>query len=91
MVQIVLFYMLFIIFYSYSFLASPYGNTKRVRWTENEKQAVLKAFAQHVENQTLPSLKEIQEVKKKYNSLARRSSPQIKTWLHNQQKKQRKL
>jgi len=31
---------------------------------ENEKQAVLKAFAQHVENQTLPSLKEIQEVKK---------------------------
>lgn len=71
-----------------SFLASPYGKTKRIKWTEDEKQAVFQAFALHVQNRTLPSLKEIQEVKKKYNSLVRRSSPQIKTWLHNQQKKQ---
>ncbi|XP_020298571.1 uncharacterized protein LOC109862834 isoform X2 [Pseudomyrmex gracilis] len=70
---------------------SPYGKTKRVRWTEDEKHTVLQAFARHIENHTLPSLHEIQEVKKGYVSLARRSLPQIKTWLHNQQKKQRPL
>lgn len=70
----------------YAPLASPYGKTKRVRWTEDEKKTALSAFAQHMENYTLPSLKEIQEVKKKYISLARRTSPQIKTWLHNKLK-----
>ncbi|XP_050452408.1 uncharacterized protein LOC126852008 [Cataglyphis hispanica] len=65
---------------------SPYEKTKRVRWTEDEKEAVLHAFAQHMDNHTLPSLREIQEVRKKYISLARRTSPQIKTWLHNKQK-----
>jgi len=34
----------------------------------------------------LPSLKTIQEVKKKYTVLLQRTSPQIKTWLHNKQK-----
>lgn len=70
----------------YALLASPYGKTKRVRWTEDEKEAALHAFAGHMENHTLPSLREIQEIKKKYISLARRTSPQIKTWLHNKQK-----
>lgn len=68
------------------FLASPYGKTKRVRWTEREKEAVLEAFAKHMENLILPSLREIQEMKKKYTLLAHRTSPQIKTWLHNKQK-----
>lgn len=81
--------MLLTILYAYSFLASPYGKTKRVRWTIDEKQAALQAFAQHVKNHTLPSLKEIQEVKKKNKSLAQRSSPQIKTWIHNQLKKKK--
>lgn len=79
-------------YYSYNlrfiayFLASPYGKTKRVRWTEEEKDDVLQAFAKHMENSTLPSLKEIQETKKKYRSLSNRTSPQIKTWLYNKQK-----
>jgi len=34
----------------------------------------------------LPSLKTIQEIKRKYTVLAQRTSPQIKTWLHNKQK-----
>jgi len=38
----------------------------------------------------LPSLKTIQEVKRKYTVLAQRTSPQIKTWLHNKQKALRK-
>ncbi|KAM0736423.1 hypothetical protein ACS0PU_010384 [Formica fusca] len=65
---------------------SPYGKTKRSRWTEHEKNDALQAFAKHMENLTLPSLKEIQEMKKKYTSLTNRTSPQIKTWLHNKQK-----
>ncbi|XP_071582128.1 uncharacterized protein [Temnothorax nylanderi] len=63
---------------------SPYKKTKKVRWTEDEKEAVLRAFAKHMENLTLPSLKEIQQMKKKYTLLANRTSPQIKTWIHKQ-------
>lgn len=67
-------------------LASPYGKTKRTRWTEKEKETVLQAFAAYMDNLTLPSLREIQEVKKKYKCLSHRTSPQIKTWIHNKQK-----
>lgn len=70
----------------YYFLASPYGKTKRVRWSQKEQETALKGFAKYMENLKLPSLKEIQEVKKKYTCLAQRTSPQIKTWLHNKQK-----
>jgi len=70
----------------YYFLASPYGKTKRVRWSQKEQEAALEAFAKYMENLKLSSLKEIQEVKKKYTCLAQRTSSQIKTWLHNKQK-----
>ncbi|XP_039304119.1 uncharacterized protein LOC113005529 isoform X2 [Solenopsis invicta] len=65
---------------------SPYGKTKRVRWSQKEQDTALEAFANYMKNLKLPSLKEIQEVKKKYTCLAQRTSPQIKTWLHNKQK-----
>lgn len=39
-----------------------------------------------MENLKLPSLREIQEVRKKYAALAQHTSPQIKTCLHNKQK-----
>lgn len=39
-----------------------------------------------MKNLTLPSLKEIQEVRTKYTCLMNRTSPQIKTWIHNKQK-----
>ncbi|XP_077277341.1 uncharacterized protein LOC143905657 isoform X3 [Temnothorax americanus] len=70
---------------------SPYGKTKRLRWTDDEKEAVLQAFAQNMANHTLPSLKEIQETRKNYPCLANRTSPQIKTWLHYKQKSLPKL
>lgn len=85
----ILLLLLLIVYLSYEsflFLASPYGKTKRQRWTEKEKADVLEAFAHHMENLTLPSLKEIQHVKKKYSSLMNRTSPQIKTWIYNTQK-----
>lgn len=40
-----------------------------------------------METSTLPSFKQIQEVKKKHTFLSKHTSPQIKTWLYNQQKK----
>lgn len=70
-------------------LASPYGKTKRLRWTEEEKETVLQAFATHMKNLTLPSLHKIQKVKGKYNCLSHRTSPQIKTWISNIQKTRR--
>lgn len=57
------------------FLASPYGKTKRQRWTEKEKETVLEAFSIHMKNLTLPSLQEIQQAKQNYSCLLRRTSP----------------
>lgn len=38
---------------------SSYGKTKKIQWTEDEKKAALSAFAQHMGNHTLSSLKKI--------------------------------
>lgn len=62
------------------------GKQKGYGGQKIKKEAALQAFSQHVKNGTLPSLKEIQLMKKKYTVLTRRTSPQIKTWLHNKQK-----
>jgi len=84
--------LLYVLFLKYYFpVASPYGKTKKVRWSEEEKNTVLEAFAKHMKNCTLPSLKEIQNTKKKYKALSQRTSPQIKTWIHNKQKLMQKL
>lgn len=73
------------------FLASPYGKTKRQRWTKEEMETVFQAFSKHMKNLTLPSLQEIQQAKQKYSCLMHRTSPQIKTWIHNKQKTLRHL
>ncbi|XP_067214617.1 uncharacterized protein [Linepithema humile] len=65
---------------------SPYGKTKRTRWSQKEKKTALETFSQYMKDLKLPSLREIQTIKKQYNILSNRTSPQIKTWLHNQQK-----
>ncbi|XP_077280471.1 uncharacterized protein LOC143907508 isoform X2 [Temnothorax americanus] len=64
---------------------SPYGKTKRIRWSEEEQEAALEGFAKYMEEKTLPSLKDIQEIRKKYKCLSKRTSPQIKTWIYNKQ------
>lgn len=61
-----------------------------MRWSQKEQETALHAFAKFMESLKLPSLREIQEVKKKYTALAQRTSPQIKTWLHNKQKNLRR-
>jgi len=60
-------------------LASPYGKTKRIRWSKKEKETTLQAFSEYMEKLKLPSLQDIQKIKKKYTLLARRTSAQIKT------------
>jgi len=74
--------------YFYNILVFLYGETKRIRWTEEEKEAALQVFTKYMETRTLPSLREIEKIRNKYKSLIHRSSPQIKTWLYNMQKKQ---
>lgn len=72
---------------SYNFSGSPYGPVKRRRWSQKEITTTMKVFEKHLETGKLPSFKEIQNIKSQYPDLKNRSSPQIKTWLHNQIKK----
>lgn len=67
-------------------LASPYGPTKRIRWNEEEKDAVMSAFGTCIDSTKLPSLQEINKVIQSSPCLKNRTAPQIKTWLHNQRK-----
>lgn len=59
----------------------PYGKTRRIRWTEEEKKTALFLFEKYINNFTLPSLKEITS---RDNILKNRQPATIKTWLHNQ-------
>ncbi|XP_072750439.1 uncharacterized protein [Anoplolepis gracilipes] len=63
--------------------ASPYGLTKRRRWTDEERTAVIKEFLEEITSGKLPSNKKIFYVKEKNKYLINRSVAQIKTWLHN--------
>ncbi|XP_044762003.1 uncharacterized protein LOC123319204 [Coccinella septempunctata] len=66
---------------------SPYGPVKRRKWTNEETQTVLREFKENMDSGKLPSFKEIEEVKLRCTELSARSSPQIKTWIHNQIRK----
>ncbi|XP_029171228.1 uncharacterized protein LOC114940661 isoform X2 [Nylanderia fulva] len=61
----------------------PYGKTRRIRWTSEEKQTALLLFETNINNSTLPSLKEIISKTHK-NILKNRQPAAIKTWIHNQ-------
>ncbi|XP_029162154.1 uncharacterized protein LOC114933735 isoform X1 [Nylanderia fulva] len=61
----------------------PYGKTRRIRWTSEEKQTALLLFETNINNSTLPSLKEIISKTRK-NILKNRQPAAIKTWIHNQ-------
>lgn len=70
--------------------ASPYGSTKRVRWTKEESNVILTAFKKEIIQHRLPSGKQMVELKMKNKCLNRRSVPQIRSWIHNQISKKRK-
>ncbi|KYM98504.1 hypothetical protein ALC62_10782, partial [Cyphomyrmex costatus] len=63
---------------------SPYGSTKRIRWTQEECDVVMTSFRQEIKERRLPSGKQMIEIKMRNECLRRRSIPQIRSWIHNQ-------
>ncbi|XP_039311762.1 uncharacterized protein LOC113005580 [Solenopsis invicta] len=63
---------------------SPYGSTKRIRWTEEECNVINTSFKQEISERRLPSRKQMVEAKMRNKCLSRRSVPQIRSWIHNQ-------
>lgn len=64
------------------------------RWTEREKRIVLDAFGYYLErdDMKLPTFKQIETLIKKHpNILKGRNMATIKTWLHNQKRKNKKI
>lgn len=72
-----------VIIYMIYFVASPFGVTKRTRWTVEERNVIFKEFQEEITNVQLPSSKKIFYVKEKNKHLENRSVAQIKTWIHN--------
>ncbi|XP_036140240.1 uncharacterized protein LOC105837383 [Monomorium pharaonis] len=64
----------------------PYGKTKRIRWSEEEKHAISKHFGNVLELPQLPSIQECQHVINKYKILKKRQPQQLKTWIDNQRR-----
>lgn len=76
------------------FLAGSPCGVKRTRWNDQEKKKVLELFGEDLKKNRLPSLKAIHQAIVENKCLKNRTSPQIKTWLHNQTRskiKKRKL
>ncbi|KAG5867308.1 hypothetical protein JTB14_003251 [Gonioctena quinquepunctata] len=67
-----------------------YATSKKVRWTNDEKDAIFRIFGEYLKKKELPPLKIIQSVIKETPILQNRTSPQIKTWIHNQFKSSKK-
>jgi len=76
----------YINFRIYFLIAPPYGKTKRIRWSEEEKHALFKYFGNILELPQLPSLQECQNAITKYKILKKRQPQQVKTWIDNQRK-----
>ncbi|XP_046602578.1 uncharacterized protein LOC124296589 [Neodiprion lecontei] len=65
---------------------SPYGKTKRVRWSTQEKNAVNKIFGDPAKCKKLPSLEECQKAIRNCKTLKNRQPQVLKTWIDNQRK-----
>ncbi|XP_067214133.1 uncharacterized protein, partial [Linepithema humile] len=65
---------------------SPYGKTKRRRWSNEEQEIVTKLFGKYIKSSHLSSTQKILAAIKTHKSLQNRTAPQIRSWLHNQRK-----
>ncbi|XP_029159005.1 uncharacterized protein LOC114931205 [Nylanderia fulva] len=65
---------------------SPFGKTKRTKWTDREKEAITKHFGNLQNLSKLPSLQECRKVILKYRVLNQRTPQQVKTWIDNQKR-----
>lgn len=68
------------------FSASPYGRTKRSKWSCEERESVIRFFGDLNTLKKLPSLKLCQEAIIKNPELKNRRPEQLKTWIDNQRK-----
>lgn len=64
---------------------------KRIRWSSEEKQAVLKYFGKPRDLSKLPSLTECQNAIEKHQVLKGRTAEQLKAWISNQKVPQKYL
>lgn len=66
------------------------GKAKKRRWPKTEEDIMFSAFGHHLQDGTLPSLRDIDELQEKYSCLRDRSRKSLKTWVSNKQKAQSK-
>ncbi|KAK0073077.1 hypothetical protein PV326_013806 [Microctonus aethiopoides] len=63
---------------------SPYGKTKRMRWSDSEKLAVKNAFGDLKRLKVMPTLHECEELVAENEALRDRTGPSLRTWIDNQ-------
>uniref|UniRef100_A0A1I8NL01 Uncharacterized protein n=1 Tax=Musca domestica TaxID=7370 RepID=A0A1I8NL01_MUSDO len=66
--------------------ASPFGKTRRVRWTREEREAIESIFGVPTTLEKLQYFKQCANAVK-HKCLNLRTTTQVKTWINNQQKK----
>lgn len=67
-------------------LASPFGKTKRRRWTDAEKNVVYSIYSNVESLSKLPSTKECIKIIQEHPELKSRTPEQLKSWIDNQRK-----
>ncbi|KAK0162381.1 hypothetical protein PV327_008725 [Microctonus hyperodae] len=65
---------------------SPFGKTKRRKWTDEERDIVFRCFGDTTKLKKLPTLQKCQEVINSNPILQFRKPQQLKTWIDNQRK-----
>lgn len=75
--------------YFYSFTIRQSETDEMV--SAEEKNTVFRIFQKNIAERKLPSFTEIQKAIRENESLQHRTSPQIKTWIHNQFKNEKRL
>lgn len=66
--------------------ASPFGKTKRRKWSKEEKRVILTHFGNLENLSRLPSLAQCTQLRETYPILKMRSPQMIKTWIDNQRR-----
>lgn len=66
--------------------ASPFGKTKRTKWSEEERNAIMECFGNLEELPKLPSLNECKQLRDRHPVLNKRTPQMIKTWIDNQRR-----
>lgn len=72
------------------FSASPFGERKKRRWDEKEKRLAFTAFHEYIADKKLPSLLQRETFRSQNQCFRKRSAAVIKTWIHNQMRKEAK-